>query len=397
MDTATNNQTPLVKPEFAASEFKQRRQRAADLMKAQGIDAVILNSEANNRYFTGHMTGRWLSRTRPIFLVMTKEGATTILVSTKSEADTALMTTGGEGLEIKIFGGTGHDLKPGIKGLADELTALGVAKGKVAAELGIHHRPQLPVLAFDSLREALPGLKLVDGSDLLWRVRGTKSTGEIDYIKKAVAATHRMYDKVPEWLGHAKSEREAYYRIQLDVLSFGAEAAGYRSVNDVTQPSGGGYTDRPIRPNSVIYIDSCCSVAGYWADFARMFAIGSASQDDDDTYKRLWDITQEEIEAVRPGASIFDVYSAARRATERLTGSLPTLGRVGHSVGLEIVEPPSISAEQDWILEPGMVLCIEPSLMSPKGAFLIAEEMVAVTETGYELLTRRAPEQLPRI
>ncbi|WP_342723797.1 Xaa-Pro peptidase family protein [Bradyrhizobium sp. B097] len=385
-----------LKPEFASEEYKQRRQRAAALMLSQGIDALLLNSEANNRYFTGHTSGRWLSRTRPIFLIITKEGAATILCSTKSEADTALMTTAG-GCEIKVFGGTGHDIKPGIKGVVDELTALGLDRGRVAAELGVHHRPQLSAMAFESIREALPQLKLVDGSGLLWRARATKSVGEIDYIRTAIGVTDRMYDKVPEWLGAAESERAAFTRVGLDVLTFGAEAFGYRSVNDVTQPPGAGYTDRPIRKNSVIYIDSTCSVAGYWADFARIFAVGAPTSELEDTYKRLWDITGEEINAVRPGATINEVYSVARRATERLTGTTPTLGRVGHSIGLEIVEPPSLCEEEQWVLEPGMVFCIEPSLNSPSGSTLIAEEMVVVTETGFELLTKRATERLLRI
>ncbi|WP_342723805.1 Xaa-Pro peptidase family protein [Bradyrhizobium sp. B097] len=395
-ETSIEN-TTLVKPEFTQEEYKQRRQRAAALMKSQGIDALVLNSEANNRYFTGHATGRWLNRTRPIFLIITKEAAATILCSTKSEQDTALMTTGG-GCEIKVFGGTGHDLNPGLKGLVDELQALGLSKARVAAELGIHHRPQLPPLAFDWLRAALPQMILEDGSDLLWRVRAIKSAGEIGYMKTAIGITHRMYDKVPEWLGTAKTEREVFTRVGLDLLTLGGETVGYRCVNTVGQPWDGGYTDRSIRRDSVIFIDACCSVAGYWSDFCRVFAVGAPTPDEEDTYKRLWDITSEEIAAVRPGMTINQLYSAARGSTERMTsGALPTLGRVGHSIGLEIVEPPSICAEQDWVIEPGMVLCIEPSLTTSSGNQLVAEEMVAVRENGAELLTRRAPERIRRV
>lgn len=395
MNEMSTNKTTPINPDFAPEEYEQRRQRAAAMMRSRGIDALFLNSEANHRYFTGHSSGRWLNRTRPIFLIITKDGAATILCS-RVERDLALMSA--SGCEMKMFGGSGHDLDPALKVLAEQFQTLGLGKARIGAELGIHHRPQIPPLAFEWLRAALPEMTLVDGSDLLWRVRGTKSAGEIVYHKAAVDITHRMYEKVPEWLGRAKSEREAFHHIGLDLLTLGGEQIGYRNVSDISMPFGGGYTDRPIRSNRVIYIDAGCSVAGYWSDFVRIFALGVPGPDEEDTYKRLWDITSAGIDAVRPGMTINELYSAIRRATEQATGGeLPMLGRVGHSIGLEIVEPPSICSEQQWVLEPGMVLCIEPSLTTPSGGTLIAEETVVVRENGAEMLTKRAPERLARI
>jgi Xaa-Pro aminopeptidase len=67
---------------------------------------------------------------------------------------------------------------------------------------------------------------------------------------------------------------------------------------------------------------------------------------------------------------------------------------MGHGSGLDITEPPSVALHDPTVLEPGMVIHVEPKMIRPFGFFQL-EEVVAVTETGYEILTPPAPQRLP--
>ena len=76
------------------------------------------------------------------------------------------------------------------------------------------------------------------------------------------------------------------------------------------------------------------------------------------------------------------------------------VGRMGHGLGLDLTEPPSLAPDDHTRLEPGMVITLEPSLALPGTAgltrrLMVHEENVVVTPAGCELLTRRAPAELP--
>lgn len=391
----SNPMQTIAYEDFEPAEYKRRRQRLSQMMKQHQIDAFFINSEANQRYFTGHWSGRWTSRTRPIMLVIDQQGKATILCSVVEEGMARMCASE---CEVKTFGGTGHNLDPALKFLTDELRSMGLSNARVAAELGTSQRPQMAPGAYSRVCEDLPSMTLVDGTDILWKIRGVKSAAEVEYLKKAIDITHRMFDRLPEWLGEAKDEREVYHRLCIETLELGADQVGFFNViADITQPFSGGFSKRPIEKNKVIYIDAGAILSGYWSDFDRLFCVGKPDDIIQDYYKRLWDVTEEGIEAVKVGRKISELYGIMRSATGRAVGELPMLGRVGHSIGLEIVETPSICPEDDREMEAGMVLMIEPSLKVPGGGTIIAEEAVLVTDRGAKVLTRRAPQQIPRL
>jgi Xaa-Pro aminopeptidase len=73
------------------------------------------------------------------------------------------------------------------------------------------------------------------------------------------------------------------------------------------------------------------------------------------------------------------------------------VGRMGHGLGMQLTEPPSNMPGDDTALVPGMVMTIEPGMEYAPGCMLLHEENVVITEEGAELLTRRAPREMPVI
>ncbi len=101
------------------------------------------------------------------------------------------------------------------------------------------------------------------------------------------------------------------------------------------------------------------------------------------------------IAAARPGATTPDVWHAQTKVLEE-GGSLGNhVARLGHGLGLQLTEPPSNMPGDDTALVPGMVITIEPGMEYAPGKMIVHEEDIVIREGGAELLTRRAPRELP--
>ncbi len=150
------------------TEFEARRSRLLKLASEKGLDAVLINSDSNHRYLTGHWSGRWTSRTRPIFLLLPVSGSPVVLCSVVEEQTAEMQALG---CRVEAFGGSGHDLEAAIEAVANEMRALGLDRGRIGVEFGPHHRPQIPPGGYELLKSKLPGLTYEDAGSLLWQLR----------------------------------------------------------------------------------------------------------------------------------------------------------------------------------------------------------------------------------
>ena len=161
-----------------------------------------------------------------------------------------------------------------------------------------------------------------------------------------------------------------------------------------------GPTDRRVGPGDVLIIDVGATWRGYFCDFDRNFAFGQPADEVRAAYGEVFAATEAGLAAVRPGRTAADVWQAMAAVLDP-GGRAPTpVGRMGHGLGLDLTEPPSIAAGDETVLEAGMVITLEPSLVLPARPgrprrLMVHEENVVVTARGAELLTRRAPATLP--
>jgi Xaa-Pro aminopeptidase len=125
-----------------------------------------------------------------------------------------------------------------------------------------------------------------------------------------------------------------------------------------------------------------------------MAAIGHATEQQRARYRQVWAIMREGVAAIRPGATMADLTRLVLRACAAAGLKLNAAARVGHGLGLDITEPPSINLTDPTVVQPGMVLTMEPTSATDYGFFQL-EENVVVTDDGCDLLTEPAPEELP--
>jgi Xaa-Pro aminopeptidase len=167
-------------------------------------------------------------------------------------------------------------------------------------------------------------------------------------------------------------------------LAGASERGGY---GDVISPA----SDAPLTGGDVLMLDTGLVHDGYFCDFDRNFSVGPPGTDVQDAHARLIDATQAAFDMARPGKRIADLFHAMPQVANP-SGNVMEAGRLGHGLGMQLTEWPSIIPADTTPLEPGMVLTLEPSVSLPGGKIMVHEENIVIRDDGAAWLsTPQAP------
>ncbi len=379
---------------FSNEEFETRLQRAQELLYENKIDALLITIPSNLRYFTGIDTNFWESPTRPWFLVVPLFGN-----------PIAIIPEIGEKLFKKTFVKDIHTWpSPNLKGddispLKSLLESLPSRFGAIGAELGKEMSIRMPAIDFNLLKDNFK-FDIVDGASLIWALRTIKTVNEIKKIEKVAQIVSEVFCVLPTFISASDSERDVAKKVTKEILKGGVDSIPYLPVisgrGGVSQIIGNP-TDKLISLGDFLFIDTGSTFDGYFCDFDRNFAIGTASDELKRTNEILWHATEEGIKNLVPGAKTQDVWKKINKKIEDFGFLVRGEGRYGHGVGLQLTEPPSISSFDNSVIQENMVLTIEPSIEYKPGKIIVHEENVFVSKDGPILLTKRAPKELPII
>ncbi|MBI1774568.1 MAG: aminopeptidase P family protein [Proteobacteria bacterium] len=397
----TEVQAPSV-PSFPAAEYAMRLERARMLMDEQQMDALLVSSEGNFRYFTGDITLSPFQMTRPKFFVLPLVGEPCAIVAQGAEIGLGLTTWL---KDIRTWPAP-RPADDGVSLVADTLRSAAKRFGRVGTELGPESRMGFPVNDFLRIRELVEPVRFVDAEQpVMRRLRMIKSPAEVAKVRTICRIVSEGFEALPPLLSEGDTEWGACRKLELEIMKRGATKTfkltglsgpgGYNRTNT-------GPTDRVLGRGDVLFIDTGCQFDHYWCDFDRHFAFGPPSDATRRAYELVWRATEAGIAAVRPGRPVSDVWRAmADVVASGGADALKTkVGRMGHSMGLVLPEPPSINETDHTIIEAGMILNIEPgaAYIAPEDGgrrIMLHEENVAVTEHGCEILSKRAPREIP--
>ena len=167
-----------------------------------------------------------------------------------------------------------------------------------------------------------------------------------------------------------------------DWVPYLAGAAGAGGYGDVISPA----TETPLAAGDVLMLDTGLVWDGYFCDFDRNFSLGPPAPEIATAHARLIDATRAGFEAAKPGAVISDLFHAMQAVADP-DAAAGEAGRLGHGLGLQLTEWPSIIAADHTPLVPGMVLTLEPSVPLGPGRLLVHEENIVIRAEGAEYLT----------
>ena len=264
-----------------------------------------------------------------------------------------------------------------LAGLAREL------EGRIAFEA-----QHVPYAGYETLREA--GLELVPRRGVVEALRAVKDEGELDRIRKAAAISDRVYERLAEERFTGRAESELVWRVQELLHEEGADAPGFDAIvaagptGSVPHAHPG---DRPIGPGETVVIDLGARFEGYTSDCTRTFAVGGLEGPLAEAYLVCLEAQQAAVDAVRPGVAGRDADAVARRIIDGTQFEGRFGHGLGHGVGMEVHEAPTLRPESEDVLEPGNVVTVEPGIYLDGEGGIRIEDLVVVTEGGAEVLT----------
>jgi len=275
-----------------------------------------------------------------------------------------------------------------------------VATSTYDAISGIVKKNRIKRIGFDSLNlpyevaRRLAGCirpaKLVSTKNIIESLRAVKDPVEIEAIKRSVDVARGVLKKIVGNIRPGASEQSISDSIECEFIRRGARIAFETIVacgRNCSKPHSHAAKDK-IAGNDAVMLDIGCRLGLYNSDMTRMVFIGKVKDKIKEIYGIVKTAQSTAIEKIRPGVKISEIDLAGRGYIVR-RGYGKFFGHsLGHGIGMDVHEEPSISKSNNNILKSGMVFTVEPAIYLPKLGGVRIEDMVLVTDKGHEILTR---------
>ncbi len=340
-----------------------------NLLQDKGLDAILLYKPENRRYvsnFTGS-TG---------YVLITKELAqfiTDFRYTQQAEAQC-------KGFEVVEM----SKLKP----------VTDVIKNYSIKKLGIEE----DYVAFGQyleFKEKLENVEFVPLEGTITKLRSIKSQEEINLISKAAEIADEAFQHILQYIKPGLKEREVALELEVFMKKRGASNLSFDSIvasgNRSSLPHGVA-SDKIIEKGDLVTLDFGCVYQGYCSDMTRSFVMGEATERQKEIYYTVLEAQEKSLQSVRPGIKGVELDKIARDIiSDKGFGEYFGHG-LGHGVGLEVHELPHVNGLGDVPMEPGMIITIEPGVYIPDYGGVRIEDLVVVTENGYEVLSKSTKE-----
>jgi Xaa-Pro aminopeptidase len=323
----------------------------------------VLGGQANVRYLTGLQSSNSAVLVEP-------DGSATLYTDFRY----ANRARGLDGFEV---GEVARSLIPAIGEL-------------LAGRRVLFEEQHLPYALYRSLMEA--GVEAIPSAGLVERLRAVKDDDEIAAMRRASALSDEVFAALSRERFTGRSERELAWWVERSFREGGAEGVSFEAIVAAGATAASPHAvpgDTPIRPGVLVTIDAGCLLDGYCSDCTRTFAVGEVSARLAELHALCLEAQLAGLAAVAAGVSGRDADAASRAHIEEAgLGSAYGHG-MGHGVGLQIHEAPTLRPESTDVLEPGNVVSVEPGIYLPdEGAGVRIEDLVLVTDDGCERLTQ---------
>jgi Xaa-Pro aminopeptidase len=379
---------------------KERLQRAKDQINKDGLGAIVTWNDANIRYMTSYYVTTPLRPLEAQFVFCARNGEPHIIGGgTPSEVERRMPWMEGRvhppvGLPKPAAATPDH---PVIQKVIDQIASLMADYGVEKEPLGIDGT-ELSYLYAEAFK--IKGIEVVYAKPTMDVARMIKTQDEIALMRITCANSEKAFARIVDAIRPGIRE--------CDLVSIGIQAL-YEEGDDHTEdlvcmsgyntnPYGWTFTDKPIRPGDLIYIDvDGASYQGYKSCVYRTFCCGKATQEQKDLYDECVTMLYDGMSVIKDGNTDYQLLEKWPQSPSYWGyDTWNDIGpyAIGHGLGLSLHDKPFFNQQNkhagmpEQKFEEGMVLAIETYTGKKGGKHGVRlEEMVLVTKDGYELLT----------
>ncbi len=336
------------------------------------VDAVLLTSSHNLRYFTGFSGGEGAALLFPNqkYLFVDARYTESAKIETKN-CEVIEFTAGKRNDKINQYLQT--------------------------AKMIGYEDASMTVAEFLELKKINESCEWTALSQELSLLRMVKTDEEIQYLKEAEEIGLLAFQEVLPLIKIGVSELEVAAELEYRMRKHGAEGisfstivvSGYKSSFPHGMPS-----EKKIENGDFVTMDFGCIYHGYCSDMTRTIAVGSITKEQKKIYQTVQRAQEEGLHAICSGIKGKDVDATARRVIEK-EGYGKFFGHsLGHGVGLLIHEFPNLSPKSETELKPNMIVTCEPGIYIPDFGGVRIEDMVCVKEDGIDNFTQLSKDLL---
>ncbi|MER9678551.1 Xaa-Pro peptidase family protein [Mesorhizobium sp. M0184] len=380
--------------------------RLKQCMTAAGLDAVIATAPENVTYMSGFWAlPQWIRRGPQAYVVWPapNNGAPEIIASTSTldlVADQELWVS-----KVRRYGDFYADVAPStsadranmqhlqLRALPRHSDAIGalvaaLEEAKLArGRIGIDEAGLAPGYQ-EALKAHFPNASWMPATALLREVRAVKTTDEIERLGQVAKIAERSIEAALAVAQEGATEADVARAFHVKTVEEGALPVlgcigfGERSALMNVQPS-----DRRLRAGEIIRFDVGGRFRHYRADIARIATLGEPPPQAHRLQQALLRGVQHACDIIRPGMPAAQLFETVVRVVQSEGIAHYERDHVGHGIGLDGYDAPTLSARSTDILEEGMVLCVETPYYEIGRWGLQVEDMVVVRQRGVERLT----------
>lgn len=275
--------------------------------------------------------------------------------------------------------------------------------GEIVAQTGIEElyfeEEHFTVAVHRRLTEAIEDwprkvvLKPVSG--LVEKLRRVKEVVEIELLQQAIAIADKAFDHILPYLKPGVKEREIALELEYFMRRQGASAASFPTIVASGPRSAlphGTAGDRELQPGDLVVLDFGAVYKGYHSDLTRTVVLGPASLEQRKVYETVLTAQRLALEGLQAGVPAREIDALARKHIEEAGFQGRLNHGLGHGVGLEVHEGPTLNSRQKEPLEAGAVVTVEPGIYLPGWGGVRIEDIALVQDGGCQVLSRAAKE-----
>jgi Xaa-Pro aminopeptidase len=356
------------------ARLRARRTRLRQKIQDAGLAGLLVSHAANRYYLSGFELHDPQCNESSGLLLVTATGEDYLLTDPRYK-DAALRLWPEENLFI-YTGGAREAIREFLQNTVDT----------GAAPLGFESK----AMCMDDYTFHAQVLRLEPTDGLVEDMRLIKDPVEIEAMRRSCGLNHAVFSKVPELLVPGTTESEIAWELEKLFREHGASELAFDAIVAVgpngALPHAIPGQDRVLE-NCPVLVDMGARLDGYCSDQTRTFWVGDTPTAE---FQRTLEQVQEAqalaIEIIKPGVPMIEAYETARNYFKEQGVAEHFTHGLGHGVGLETHEAPSLSTRSKGEFQPGMVVTVEPGLYYPEWGGVRWEYMVLVTDDGCEVL-----------